>query len=233
MRLVINLDCNGEVPYDHQYLLYSSILNSVKGADENLVSKIHDNSHSPRFSLSQLLPVGEREFKGSGIKADRFIFFISSLDVTILEKIKFGIESKNYIIIGNNRMLIHSIKFETPRISSEIVNMISRSPVILKNENKYITTSDENFSTILQNNIISKYKKVTGKEPYIKFIRLTNSKSKLSILKGAGIPSSMLTFTIGANYELLDFIVNVGIGAKTQMGFGYIEEQRIVREHGF
>ena len=72
-----------------------------------------------------------------------------------------------------------------------------------------------------------------GTLPKIQFMRITNSKPKLSNLKGTGIPSSIISFTISADYDLLDFIQNTGLGSKTQMGFGFIEEQKSGVEYDF
>ena len=226
VRLLVNLDSESEVPYDHSYFLYSSILSALRNTNPGLASDIHNNPHFPRYCMSQLLPGGKREFSKTGIIADRFIFLISSLEAEILDKIKHGLELQGHIILGSNILLIHSITLETTRISSGIINMISRSPIVLKHQGKYVTSKDDIFSSVLQANIISKYAKVKGTLPKIQFMRITNSKSKLSNLKGTGIPSSMISFTISADYDLLDFIQNTGIGAKTQIGFGFIEEQK-------
>lgn len=226
MRLIINLDGAFEIPYDHSYLLYSAVLSAMKNIDQDLVSQIHNNSRSPKYCMSQLLPGGKRNFTKSGLRAERFIFLISSLNSEILEKIKSGIEKQKFITIGNSKLPVHSTILENPPITSGIVNMISRSPIVLKNEGKYITARDPDFSRVLENNIAAKYMKVRGGSPRIRFLRITDTKVKLSNLKGVGIPSSMVAFTISADYDLIEFIVNVGVGAKTQMGFGFIEEQK-------
>jgi|GEM_PF-5348040 CRISPR-associated endoribonuclease Cas6 len=232
MRLIINLDGGNEVPYDHSYLLYSAVINAVRSVDTSLASAIHNNSHYPWYCLSQLLPGGKREYTKTGMKAERFIFLISSLDTAVLEKIKAGIERQENIFVGNIEMSVHSTMMETPYISSGIVNMISRSPIVLKSEGRYVSSKDEDFQSVLQNNITSKYAKVKQLLPRIKFMRITSAKSKLSALKGIRIPSTMVNFTISADYDLIDFIASVGIGSKTQMGFGFIEEQRRVSNNG-
>jgi len=234
MRLVFNLNSGGtEIPYDHSYRLYSAILQSLRAVDPSFASSIHDGSFIPKFCISQLLPGGKRVFGKTGIWAERFIFIISSLNDEFLAQIKQKLDSQKEIFLGDISLPIYSIKSETVYVSSEIVNMITRSPIVLKYGGKYITSNDEDFPAILQQNITSKYKKVQGVTANIKFLRITSAKSKLSTLKSAGIPSSMITFTISADYELLEFITRTGIGAKTQMGFGFVEEQKRGIEHDF
>ena len=233
VRLIVNLDSGSEVPYDHSYSLYSSILNALRNSDSGLALAIHNNPHFPRYCMSQLLPGGKRQFSKTGIIADRFIFLISSLEAEILYKIKRGLELQKQIILGSIVLPVRSTTLEPTSISSSIINMISRSPIVLKHQGKYVTSKDDIFSSVLQSNIISKYAKVKGTVPRIQFMRITNSKPKLSNLKGTGIPSSIISFTISADYDLLDFIQNTGLGSKTQMGFGFIEEQKSGVEYDF
>ena len=37
----------------------------------------------------------------------------------------------------------------------------------------------------------------------------------------------MITFTICADIEVLKFILSVGIGSKNQLGFGFVEEEKV------
>ena len=226
MRLIINLDGGVEVSYDHTYQLYSFIVSAIRKVDQDLASKIHNNSHYPRYCMSQLLPGGKREFGKTSMKAERFIFLVSSLDKEILEKVKSGIEILEKVVIGKSELRLHSITFEHVNITSEIVNMFSRSPIILKENGKYLTPNDENYKTALVNNITSKYMKVKGTVPKIRFLKIISYKSKLMSLKNAKIPASFIKFTISSEYEFIDFIACVGVGSKTQMGYGFVEEER-------
>lgn len=229
MRLVINFSGEGiTIPYNHSYNIYSAILKTLKIYFSQTSFDIHDKNESyiPKFCMSQLLPGGKRLFMKEGMIADRFILLISSPYEDILEKIKISLENEKKLKLFGNYLNLYSIKFENPKVSSEIITVITRSPIILKDKQTYITSNSEYFHEFLKNNIVSKYMKKTGKIANIYFIRILEHKEKLLEVKGGMIPGSMVKFTIGADYDVLETIMQLGIGSKTQIGFGFVEEDK-------
>lgn len=225
VRLIINLEGAGKlVPYDNSYALYSSVLSKLEAGGPDLAAAIHEG-RTPRFSLSQLLPGGSRRFTKEGIKADRFIFLLTSLDNSLLKTVKDIIGKDRQLQMNGDAFRVHSLSEENVNPSSEIISVVSRSPVILKSENRFVTLSDKyEFRTALICNIESKYLKVTGKLERVKFLNILDGKTKLANFKQARIPCSFIRFTIGAELNMLRVMLHVGVGARTQMGYGFVEE---------
>lgn len=225
MRLIVNLEGAGKtIPYDNSYALYSSLLSKLEAGNPSLAEAIHE-CRTPKFSISQLLPGGSRKFTKEGIKADRFIFLLTSLDDSFLKAVKDIIGKDGQLEMHGDVFKVYSLNQENVNPSSEIISIVSRSPVILKSDNRYVTLSEqEAFRTALVRNIESKYLKVTGKTEQVKFLNILDGKTKLANFKNAGIPCSFVRFTIGAGMDMLRVILHVGLGARTQMGYGFVEE---------
>lgn len=228
MRLIINFNGEGlTIPYDHTYSLYSALLRSVSKYYSETSNKIHDNveSYFPKFCMSQLLPGGKRKMNANGKSADRFILLISSLDKEILDQIADSLTKDGQLMVCGVVLNLFSVKFEENKVSSEIVTLITRSPVILKNNGDYITSRDEIFNDVLLYNINRKIRKVIGDGASVHFTSILAHDERLLTVKGAKIPASQIKFTIGGDIGALEAIVQLGIGSKTQIGFGYIEEE--------
>ena len=85
MQLIVNLDSDGfEMPYDHSYQLYSSIIKLVSSKDKNKADKLHTYNSGLKFNMSQIMPGGKRQFTKTGFSGERFIFMISSLDANLI-----------------------------------------------------------------------------------------------------------------------------------------------------
>ena len=101
-------------------------------------------------------------------------------------------------------------------------------------DNKYFFKEPvEDIQRVLESNIISKFQKVRGLKPNIRFIKIQDLKLKQVGFKGIKLPGLMIKFTISADLELLSFILTVGLGSKNKLGFGFIEEEKTGDFDGF
>ena len=229
MQLIVNLDSNNfEMPYDHSYQLYSSLLALVARQNEFTATRLHQYDSGLKFSMSQLMPGGRRGFTKVGFHGERFVFILSSLDNVLINIFKDSLNSAGDIEIFKNKFKIHSILSREITPSSEIITVKSRSPVILKDNGKYLLNeSDEQILSVLESNINGKYFKVKRSKPNLRFIKILSIKRKVVGIKGIKLPGLMITFTICADIEVLKFILSVGIGSKNQLGFGFVEEEKV------
>ncbi len=230
MHLLINLDGGGiPIPYNHSYELYSSLLNVIKTHDPKLAEQIHSKDSAPSFCMSELLPGGKREFTKDSIMAERYILLLSSLNSGIISEISIALSKEGKLSIGSYTLKIFSIYTKEIKPSAEVVTLVSKGPVVIKNNNKYLTGNDNDFQEKLVENIRNKYKAATGKEGYVNFLKILSEKNKLVKIKDGLIPCTMIKIVISADFELLEVLLNVGVGSKTQMGFGFLEEEKSVK----
>ena len=93
---------------------------------------------------------------------------------------------------------------------------------------KYLSNESENeILMAIKANILNKYMKVTGSMPDINFIKIVKLKRKIVEIKGIKLPAFMLGIAISSNLEVLKFLLDVGLGSKNQLGFGFLEEERM------
>ncbi len=235
MQLIVNLDPNNfEMPYDHSYQLYSSLISLLDRLNPAIASQLHGYSSDLRFSMSQIMPGGKRRFTKEGFSGERFIFFISSFNKSLLSKIRESLEESGNIVIFNNKFQIHSMLFRDVNPSSEIITIHSRSPIILKTGQKYLFSEpEEDILRAIDSNIRSKYLKANGRDPNIRFIQIQDIKTKKVGIKGVKLPGFLINFTISADLDVLSFILTVGLGSKNKLGFGFVEEEKAGDFHGY
>lgn len=229
MQLIVNLDSDGfEMPYDHSYQLYSSIIKLVSSKDKNKADKLHTYNSGLKFNMSQIMPGGKRQFTKTGFSGERFIFMISSLDANLIIYFQELFVASKEIILFEHVFKIHSAISKNVNPSSEIITLITRSPAILKVNKKYLSNESENeILMAIKANILNKYLKVTGNMPDINFIKIVKLKRKIVEIKGTKLPAFMLGIAISSNLEVLKFLLDVGLGSKNQLGFGFLEEERM------
>jgi CRISPR-associated endoribonuclease Cas6 len=180
------------------------------------------------------MPGGKRRFTKEGFSGERFIFFISSFNKSLLSKIRESLEESGHIVIFNNKFQIHSMLFRDVNPSSEIITIHSRSPIILKNGQKYLFNEPEEVVLrAIDSNIRSKYIKANGRDPNIRFIQIQDIKTKKVGIKGVKLPGFLINFTISADLDVLSFILTVGLGSKNKLGFGFVEEEKAGDFHGY
>lgn len=235
MQLIVNLDPNNfEIPYDHSYQLYSSLISLLDRLNPDMASQLHGYNSDLRFSMSQIMPGGKRRFTKEGFSGERFIFFISSFNKSILIKIRESLEESGHIVIFNNKFQIHSMFFRDVNPSSEIITIHSRSPIILKTGQKFLFNEPEEvILRAIDSNIRSKYLKANGRDPNIRFIQIQDIKTKKVGIKGVKLPGFLINFTISADLDVLSFILTVGLGSKNKLGFGFVEEEKAGDFHGY
>lgn len=229
MQLIVNLDSDGfEMPYDHSYQLYSSIIALVSNKDKGTADKLHTYNSNLKFNMSQLMPGGRRKFTKTGFSGERFIFMISSIDTSLITFLQELFNSSTKIELFNHSFKIHSVISKNVYPSAEIITLRTRSPVILKENNKYLfNESEDKILDVIETNIENKYLKVSGRKPNIKFIKIIKLKRKIVGVKGIKLPAFMLDLAISSDMEVLKFLLDVGLGTKNQLGFGFLEEEKM------
>ncbi|MEM0134267.1 MAG: CRISPR-associated endoribonuclease Cas6 [Thermoplasmatales archaeon] len=234
MQLFINIDSGeSEIPYDHSYQLYSGLLSLIDKQNPQLAKNLHAYSSNLMFSLSQLMPGGKKSFTKLGFRGERFLFIISSIDDELIENIEQCFLSADGIELFNSNFKIHSVVHKVIQPSSEIENLKTRSPIIIKQEEKYLFNApDDQVKIAIQSSIDRKYRKVLGSKPNIHFLKVTDIKWKIVAIKGIKLPAFMASFIIGADLDVIRFVLSTGIGSKNKLGFGFVEEEKRGDSHG-
>jgi CRISPR-associated endoribonuclease Cas6 len=171
------------------------------------------------------MPGGKRKFSKNGFVGERYLFFISSENDKLIFSLRDLLEENKKINLFDHKFEIYSLRIRKVEPSSELLMLKTRSPAILKENNHYLYSEDiEEISDSVLRNIKSKYLKAKGKEPNVRFLKIIKIKRKIVGFKNVKLPAFMIYFLISADNDVLKFIMQVGLGNKTKLGYGFIEE---------
>ena len=223
-KLIINLDNKEKtiIPYEHQYFIHAYILSELKKFNEKLASQLY-HSKIPYYVMSQLIPSNKAIFNTQGFICDKLVFFITSSDLSLLQFIKFIFEQNKIIQIKNLKLKVYSSYIIEQKVDAIIPEIVTRSPIILKENGRYIAYGDKNFPQILLKHIEKKYSKIMNKNIKIRAINIIFGKRKLYHIHNSPINSSIIKFMIDTDPEVIESMLCFGIGKNTQLGFGMVD----------
>lgn len=225
-ELSINLinESSGSIGFDYEYYLYSSMLSMVEGRSKEFSRTLHDFNDGPLFNLGPLIPVGRGSINEKGFSHSAYIFIIRSNRSDIIN------ELSRILLIGDKfesdyfKLKILSMETKDIKVNSQITTLYSISPIILRDSNrKFIRPDEQQYELILKQSIERRSRKIhDNSDLSVKSLKLLNFRNKLKHLHGVPIPCSILKFDIWADNEIIQDIIESGIGMKNQLGFGMV-----------
>lgn len=223
-KLIVNIDNfnNSIIPYEHQYYIHSYILSELKVINEKLANEMY-NSKIPYFVMSQLNPGGNSIFKKDGFYCKRFVLFINSENRYLLEFLKNIFSENKIILLKDIKLRVHSSYIFQPKIDEIIPELVTRSPIILKNNSRYVAYGDDIFYDTFLESIEKKFAKILNKSITIRGLNIIYGKRKLYHIHNAPIECSVIKFIIDADVDVIRAILCFGIGKNTRLGFGMVD----------
>ena len=145
-KLIINLNNKEKaaIPYEHQYFIHAYILSEIRKFNEKLASQLY-HSKIPYYVMSQLIPSNKAIFNKDGFICDKLLFFITSSDLSLLKFLKFVFDENKIIQIKNSKLTVYSSYIIEQKINAIVPEIVTRSPIILKENGRYIAYGDKNF----------------------------------------------------------------------------------------
>lgn len=223
-KLIINIDNfnNSIIPYEHQYYIHAYILSELQKINVQLASELY-HSKIPYFVMSQLIPGGKSLFKKDGFYSKRLVLFINSEDNSLLEFLKIVFADGKIISLNDLKLQVHSSYIFDPIIDELVPELVTRSPIILKDNNKYIAYGDDGFNTALLKSLTVKLSKILDRDVKIRGLNVTYGKRKLYHIHNSPIGCSVIKFVIDADPEAVKALLCFGIGKNTRLGFGMVD----------
>ncbi len=166
-----------------------------------------------------------------------FKLIISSPHRETLQSLAESILKAPETFLGENRVIVQSIEVQfAPSFDSEIqIKMLS--PVTIystlmrpdgRKKTYYYNPKEEEFSILIKENIIKKYRAFYGRDPEdkgfnIEPVSVSKKDEKIITYKGFVIKGWMGRYRLTGARELLSLAYDAGIGAKNSQGFGCFE----------
>jgi len=213
--------------------------------DEYLATQLHEEGlkdpESRRkfkfFTFSRLIPLEKPRIEKSQI------FFSSPIILVIGSPLREFIQSMaNYLIkaetikLGNETFLIESIAVESPPPYREKVLVRALSPITVystltapngKKKTYYYSPFEEEFETLIIENLNKKYRALTGEEASfsgsVKPFKVSSRNQRIVIYKGTVIKGWDGVYELSLPPQLFPLAFEAGLGAKNSQGFGCIE----------
>jgi CRISPR-associated endoribonuclease Cas6 len=208
-------------------MVYSGLLKCLSSVDSSLSDALHSTKGKPNYVMSQLLGAGRKTFDKDGIQAQRYVLLIASRDLQLLEQMKKGFEETKEMRVGILDLPYYSSEIVKVSIPEPLPEMVTRSPIALKKDGRFLRHGEGGFEVALKESIKRKYAAIMGREaPDIGILRVLESKSKLFRVGPAMIPCTHMKFCIDAPSDLIGIMLTDGVGSKNQLGFGFVEEAK-------
>jgi len=213
--------------------------------DEYLAAQLHEEGlkdpESKRsfkfFTFSRLIPLEKPKIEKSQI------FFSSPIILIIGSPLKEFIQSMaNHLIkaeiikLGNETFLIESIAVEASPPHRENVLVRALSPITVystltapngKKKTYYYSPFEEEFETLIIENLNKKYRALTGEEASfsgsIKPFKVSSRNQRIVLYKGTVIKGWDGVYELSLPPELFYLAFEAGLGSKNSQGFGCIE----------
>ena len=243
MRLHIYLSSENTIhlPVHYNHLLQAMILNSID--DEAYRTFMHDEGYRYEKRQFKLFTFSKLSGKYSLSQDKKFIdfeeeimFIVSSSQESFIKQLEQGIKGK-IIRLGSNELQVTKLIVKEESLTGDYLKIRTLSPIVAystiieagKKKTLYYTPQDEQFSKVLRENIIKKYKSIYGERPLqnedFDVLAIATEKYQKSVVyyKNFIINGYSGNYVLLGNPVLIQLALEAGLGGKNAQGFGCIE----------
>ncbi|MEA2054880.1 MAG: CRISPR-associated endoribonuclease Cas6 [Candidatus Thermoplasmatota archaeon] len=227
----------GILSYNYQYVLASMLYEKLAVGNIKLADETHFRQGFKFYNFSNLIFENHRpSSKGLAFEDAYFILtspgavFIKSFTEGLLQEPEFNLYKENFVVTKIE--ILKGNEMESPCTFKTL------SPVFVKTLREKdgelveweLYPKDGKFYENVHKNLVKRYTKYYGNGPtndHFEIVGIKDFKPK-RIVVGSGEMAtprrcSLMTFTVEASEELLQFAYDAGIGEKNAMGFGCLE----------
>lgn len=243
MRVSIDFILNNqlELPIQYNHILHALILKSL---DNKQYQKfIHDTGYEVNKRKYKMYTFSKLQGKFRLNKEKRTVTYfnkatllISSYDEKFTNFIINNIACKDTLEIKGQQAAVGAVETSFFNVQDEELKVYTKSPITVystfekdgKNKTYYYSPYESEFSELIRNNLIKKYKAYHGKEPEnknlsIELLNRRKPKESVVIYKGILVKGWNGEYIMRGSKELLNLAYNAGVGSKNSQGFGCIE----------
>jgi len=241
MRITITFTSKNplRLPYSYNHILQGFIykhLNEILGEFLHSKGFSYQKRRFKLFTFSRIL--------GKVKMVDGSFEFLSPLKITIsspstdiLQSLAENLLKRPDATFADKSLLIESITVGyTPEFSDsaeiQMLSPVTTYSTLLRGDGKrktyYYNPFEEEFSQLLRDNIVKKYKAFYKKDPpstefSIEPLRVSKRDEKIITYKNFVIKGWMGRYRVSGNPELLRLAYDAGLGSKNSQGFGCFE----------
>lgn len=227
-------------PWGYPYYISSSIYNLLYKLNPELGFFWHSVGFEKKgkkfklFTFSPFLPQKFIAKEDSCYLLAPMSLYISSPIEEFIERIIEALKMEKKITILGYDLPIISLKEIPVFLNKKTIQLKTLSPLTVSKKVKlkektrsfYLTPDHEDFIPRIKDNLIEKFSILYDFPPEkleVK-IKIYSYRTKLIEIKNIKIRGILMEFEIEAPKELIKFGYEAGLGEKTSMGFGFVEE---------
>lgn len=237
MQLYLTLSGNEiTLPIAYRQQIQGMIYAAVE-SDRAYSTYLHDRSHEADGKKYKLFTFGQ--LHGEYVVADKLITFrdavsleIRSIDTRFIQLLLMRFTVGSEISLGDNILRVKACRLDDKQIFDSEITVRTLSPIVAYNtlpdgKTVFYSPNDEEFFSMLCKNAERKWKSKHGDtkplELSVEAVADTQYKKLVTMFKQTYITAYSGCFKLRGNAELLSFLYNTGLGAKSSQGFGMFD----------
>lgn len=236
MQILLTFENTGiiDMPVNYNYYIQSSIFSLLADEDAEFAAMLHDTAYGGKYKY-KMFTFGD--LKGRNHFHEKKLYYEGDIQLEIrsasdmfLQVIMNSALRARKMRIWKHDFQIKNVELFTYQITDSMINVRTLTPIIAKeqtDENKtiYYSPQDVRFIRRIREAFESKYEACFGEKPQssIDILPVKESKKVVTNYKGTWINAYHGIFQLYGEPEYLQFMYDVGLGAKTSQGFGMFE----------
>lgn len=236
MQILLTLENTGviDVPVNYNHYIQSAIFTLLAGRDEEYAELLHDTAYGGN-SKYKFFTFGELSGKSSF--HDKKLYFdgnigleIRSVSDEFIQILKESILETGQIRIGRNILDIGHMEIHDYKITDSVINIRTVTPIIAKDKTEdrktiYYSPKEVLFLRRVREDFENKYIACCEETPCstIDILPVGESKKVVTNYKNTWITAYKGNFQMCGEPRHLQFLYDVGLGAKTSQGFGMFD----------
>ncbi len=241
-KIQVKKTTSGVLSFDYQYALASVLYRKLALGNIRLANASHAHDGFKFYTFSNLIISGRQKSK-NGLQFSDAYFLLSSPDVEFVRSFAEGLLQEPVFRLHTEQFVVTSIEIlQDTQLPNPCV-FKTLSPIFVKTVREKngmlvewdLYPSDGKFHENIHRNLVERYTEFYGKKPnsdHFEILSVNHVKPKRIVIGGGPSATprrcSLMTCTVDASRELLQFAYDAGFGEKNAMGFGCVE----VVEHG-
>lgn len=236
MQILLTLENTGiiDIPVNYNYYIQSSIFTLLADEDAEFAAMLHDTAYGGKYKY-KMFTFGE--LKGRNHFHDKKLYYegdvlleIRSASDMFLQVLMNSALKAGSMRVGKHNLRVKKVELITYRITDSLIKIRTLTPIIAKeqtddNKTIYYSPHDVRFIRRVREAFESKYEAYSDTEPSssIDILPLNEGKKVVTNYKGTWINAYHGVFQLCGEPAHLQFMYDVGLGAKTSQGFGMFE----------
>lgn len=236
MQILLTFENAGiiDIPVNYNYYIQSSIFTLLADEDAGYAAMLHDTAYGGKYKY-KMFTFGE--LKGRSHFHDKKLYYegdilleIRSASDIFLQVLMNSALKAGSMRIGKHDLQVKKVELNSYQITDSLIKIRTLTPIIAKeqtddNKTIYYSPHDVRFIRRVREAFESKYEAYCNTKPLssIDILPMNENKKVVTNYKGTWINAYHGIFQLCGEPAHLQFMYDVGLGAKTSQGFGMFD----------